>query len=281
MLIRSALFPLGVRFQSPADDGQGGNGSGGSGGNNGGQQGNQQGGGNNGGDDVQRRIDEAVSGLKRTNEALKEEKTGLKKQFDELKAQIDALGGSDGLKQLQDLNAKFATDELGKLLKEGKHDEWFDRRAKSLRDEHAKQLGQHDTKVKQAEERAAKAEQKLQRMMLTTAVQAAAVKAGVEPTAIEDISEIAANRFQFDPEKGQLVLKDSDGVVVFGKDGKSPKSVEEWLEDQRESRRHWWAASTSGGASGSGRSGSTGPTKYSDDPAEYQRQRRAEMAAKK
>gem|GEM_PF-5939596 len=169
MLLRFASFPGGVRYQLPADDGQGGSGG-------------------SGGDEFQKKLDEATSGLKRTNEALKAEKLEAKRQFDELKAQIDALGGSDGLKQLSELNERFSKDELGKLLKEGKHDEWFDRRAKSLRDEHAKQLGQHDTKVKQAEERAAKAEQKLQRMMLTSAVQAAAVKAGVEPTAIEDIS---------------------------------------------------------------------------------------------
>jgi hypothetical protein len=223
-----------------------------------------------GSDDVQKRIDAAVGGLRKTNEALKAEKQAIKAKLDELSGTFESLGGADGLKQLQDLNAKFANDELGKLLKEGKHDEWFDRRAEGLRKEHAKQLSQHDQTVKQAEERAVAAEKRLHTMLLKTAVQSAAVKAGVEASAFEDVELHAEKRFTFDVERGELVMKDEDGVLVYGKDGKSPLTVAEWLDDQKESRRHWFPASQSGGASGSRMTkAGSGPDLERMTPREY------------
>lgn len=54
-----------------------------------------------------------------------------------------------------------------------------------------------------------------------------------------------------------MVIKDEDGGVVFGKDGKSPKTIVEWLEEHRDSghKRHWFGASKGAGADGNLRGG--------------------------
>ncbi len=255
MLIRLLELPFGGLYASPDDDGLG---SGALSESDGGE--------------FQKRLDDATAGLKRTNEALKAEKADVKRRLDEMSSMLESLGGVQGLKQLQSLHERFSQDELGRLWKDGRTDEYFERRAKSLREEHARQL-QH------LEGRATSAEGRLQTMLVKTAVQAAAIKAGVEPTAIEDVELHADKKFSFDAERGQLILKDADGALVFGADGKSPKTVEEWLDEQREPRRHWWPASKSGGASGSGSAAAGGFNKYSNNPREYRRQREAELKA--
>lgn len=246
----------GVRqFRDEAGDGEGeGSGAGGGG----------------GVDETQKRIDEATSGLKKTNAALKEEKVAIKKQLDELTSTIDKVGGADGLKRLTELNERLQKDELGKLLADGKTDEWFDRRTESLRKNHQSQLDERDKAVQQANERAEAAEKRLHRTLLRTEVATAAAKAGVETSAIEDIELRAERAFQFDTELQQLVMRNDEDGVVYGKDGKAPKSVAEWLDDQKEVAKHWWPPSTSGGASGNRTPGrSTGPDLEKMSPREY------------
>lgn len=48
---------------------------------------------------------------------------------------------------------------------------------------------------------------------------------------------------------GQHVLRDQDGCEVYGKDGKSPKFMVEWLEEKREvpEYRIWWPESRGAG----------------------------------
>jgi len=203
-------------------------------------------------DDVQARVEEAVAGLKKTNAELKQEKTALKQKLDELSASLDLLGGTDGLRQLASLRERLQTDDLGRLLADGQIDEWFDRRAQPLRDTHQQQINERDQAVQAANQRASAAETLLQQTLLKTAVSQAAARAGVEPTAMLDILLRAERSFTFDPEHGQLVERDAAGGVRFSPDGRSPRTIDEWLADQKETARHWWPPSRGGGAGGSG-----------------------------
>ncbi len=104
----------------------------------------------------------------------------------------------------------------------------------------------------------------------------AATASGIEPGALLDVQLRAQTQFTFDQERDTLVIRDSDGGVVFGKDGKSPKSIKEWLDDQKEVSRHWWPPSKGGGAEGSGRGSGGGKDMGSLSMAEYAAQRRKE-----
>lgn len=228
--------------------------------------------------DIQAKIDEVTAGLKHNNAELKAEKTELKKQFDELKSMLDGVGGADGLKKLSEMNERFQKDEIGKLLAEGKHEEWHEQRTASLRKDFEKKLEASNKATEEAIELARTKESKLHSLLLEREVMEAAANSGVVPSAMGDVKLNASQLFSFDSDADALVQKDSEGNIVFGRDGKTPKSVSEWLEEQIDEKRHWWPSSKGGGASGSGAGGSGGINKYSDDPREYQKQRRAELS---
>lgn len=231
-----------------------------------------------GGDDVQSKIDAATAGLKANNAAILKEKKELQTQLTEMSSLFESLGGKEGVERLKTLNEQVANDELGRLWKEGKLDEYRDKVSASMRKDHEKQMEAANKRADDEKAARESAERKLHTMVLKAEVQAAAVESEVRSSAIADIVAIAGMDFVFDGENDRFVLRDSEGAVVYGKDGVTPKTIPEWLDDQKEARPHWWEPSVSGGASGSG--SSVTRTGYSDDPAEYIRQRQKERNGK-
>jgi len=205
--------------------------------------------------DIDAAVTKSVSGLKSTNAALKEEKTAVKKQLDGMQAQFDALGGEDGIKTLSEFQKKLASDESTKLDSDGKHEEWFDRRTDALRKDHENQISALNEKLTVANEAVAKADGRLIKQVLKADVLSAAKDAGTVAEASSDIQLRAERAFKWDAEREALVLHDDEGGVLFGKDGKSPKGVAEWLTEQKESARHWWPPSKGAGADGDGGGG--------------------------
>lgn len=210
-----------------------------------------------GGDDLQAQITAEVSkateGLSKTNKALKDEKKALKERLDALAGQLEMLGGEAGIKQLAEQRKKLLETEEGKLLAEGKHQEWHELKLKSYKQNHENQLTALQKNIDEATARATAAEKKLQKNLLKSSVAEArsAAKTLDSVGVQEDILNAAEKVFEYDPEYDAMVIKDKDEGVVFGKDGKTPKTVTEWLNEQQEPRRHWWPDSVSGGAQGS------------------------------
>ena len=210
--------------------------------------------GQGGGEDVEARIkaavDEAVAGLKGNNADLKAEKTELKNRLDALSNQFETLGGEDGLKKLQDMQERLSKDEVGKLLAEGKHDEWFEKRVAPLKGDYEKRLAAAEAALAERDEALKGANSKLHSTLLDVGIGSACDKAEVtEAGAREHAKMLAERQFQFDEELGRHVLKDQDGSVVYGKDGKSPKTMVEWIEEKREvpEYRFWWPGSRGAG----------------------------------
>lgn len=243
-------------------------------------------GGGGGDEDIEAKIaqavEKAVVGLKENNGALKQEKTQLKEQFDTLQGLVESLGGADALKslgnadtvkQLAEMRKRFEADENGKLLGEGKYDEWFDRRVGGLKKDYENQIAETAKRAEEAEKKSEGYLNAFRQKVLETEVASAAAGSGIESTALLDVQLRAQREFQFDAERNALVLRDQDGGVVFGKDGKSPKTVREWLDDQKEVSRHWWPPSKGGGAEGSERGGA-GKDLGSLGFKEYQEQRK-------
>ena len=212
---------------------------------------------NNGGDGGSGNED--VTGLKRANSALKEEKrilqektTTLSNDIDALRQTIENLGGDEGIKQLTEFRKQIESDEMAKLLAEGKTEEWLEKRTEKMRKTYEAQISKHDEVVAKERERADKAVAQMQRRELDVEVREACRKSdGFNSAAIPDVVLRAGTVFEFDTEHG-LVTKDSDGAIIFGGDAKTPKGISEWLEEQRETAGHWWGKSQSAGAKGSG-----------------------------
>ena len=210
-----------------------------------------------GGDDVQKRIDEAVAaaveGLKKTNADLKTEKTEAKKTADELAAKLAKLGGDEGIEALVKMRQSLENDETGKLLAEGKHEEWFERRAAAMKTDYERKLEAAAAALTGRDEALKGANAKLHSTLLDVGINEACQKAEVtEPGARQHAKLLAEREFQFDPEISGHVLKDADGGIVYGKDGKNPKTIQEWIEEKREvpEFRLWWGPSKSAGLTG-------------------------------
>lgn len=210
-------------------------------------------GGAGGDDDIQKKINEAVekatAPLKANRDAILEEKRRAKEALDLINAQIEGLGGADGLKHLKDLRERYSKDEMGQLLGAGKYDEWFEKRAASMRKDLESKIAAATKTAADASAERDRALQNFAAEKIDTSVMQAATKAGVLDTAIEDVLLRARAMFKFDPKAG-IVMKDSDGEIVIGKDGKTPVGIPEWLDEMKEKARHWFPGSRGAGAEG-------------------------------
>lgn len=232
------------------------------------------GGGSDGGSpDVAAQIETATKGLRESRDKILAERKRDQAALKELQTQLDAVGGEDGLKSLAELNSRLQKDELGKLLAEGKYQDAFDKQSAALRSGYeAKLTAAEQAREKEAEARTA-TQQRLDNLLLDQTGTAAALKAGIAPEVLDDVKLWIQKEFRYSEEHGQPVTLDSDGAVRFGRDGK-PLTIAEWLEDSKETKRHWWPASQGGGAGGQGGVRSQGGSRTFDGmtPADFQRE---------
>lgn len=203
--------------------------------------------------EIQKQISEAVekatASLKSNRDEILNEKRKLKEQLESLSNTIDNLGGADAIKSLVEMRERLSKDEMGKLLAEGKHEEWFDRRTAAMKKDYEQRFNQVQSNLDSIAKERDRAVDMFSRTKIETEVRAAASKAGIVDSAVEDVLLRANNTFSYDS-RGGVVIKDQDGVILIGKDGKTPKNVEEWIEEQRDRARHWFPPSKGAGAEG-------------------------------
>ena len=87
----------------------------------------------------------------------------------------------------------------------------------------------------------------LEMLMIDNVVKSVAIKAGVVPTAVDDI--VLRAKTTYVVENGVPTPK-NDGKVVYGKDGTNPMPINEWVDGLRTSAPHLFQGSTGGGAGG-------------------------------
>lgn len=100
-----------------------------------------------------------------------------------------------------------------------------------------------------------KADQAIQRansMMVENAVRLAASDPDVAmiDKAVSMVLPNALKTFRVEDD-GKIVPKQTDGTVLYGSDGVNPKTIKEWLLEQREENDFLFKGSKGGGASGS------------------------------
>lgn len=227
---------------------------------------------------VSDQVEIALSAVKGTNVELKNEKTALKAERDAILKTMTDLGGEEGIQKLAELKTNLEKDEVGKLLTEGRHQEWFDRRTEGLRATHVNQVEALTSKIADAEASESGAIVRLQDMVLKNEVLNACKDLGVLPEAVADVQLRARGVFTYDKaytENDRVVMRDQDEAIVFGADAQTPKSLNEWLVERKEDSRHWWAPSKGGRANGSGSTdGGDGEADLSTLPqAEYEKVR--------
>lgn len=85
--------------------------------------------------------------------------------------------------------------------------------------------------------------------ILENTILSVATKAGVTAAALED----AKLRFKYDgfAVEGDQVVQKKDGQVVYGRDGVTPVTADEWMGKMTKAATHWFAPNQGGDASGS------------------------------
>lgn len=189
---------------------------------------------------------------KMIEERLATETTGLKSKNTELlgdirklKDQVKAFEGLDPV-AVKALLEKFSNDEEAALIAKGKIDEVLAKRTERLN-------ADWDKKLKAAEAAAQKlqeANQKLVKRATSEAIIKAATKAGALPKAMDDVILRAQGAGWTINEEGEVIARDGENII-FGKDGKTPLSPDEWAESLRETAPHLWPPAQGSGAQGS------------------------------
>lgn len=196
--------------------------------------------------DVQAQIEAAVAGLKAKNSEL----------LGKLKERDEAIKRFDGIDPdaVRGILQRFSDDEEAKLIAGGKIDEVLNRRTDRMKQDYDKQFQAKDAEL----QRYLHANQKLAQRALSDAVAKAAVKAGALPTALDDIVLRAQHSGWTVNEDGEVIARKGE-EVLFGKDGKTPLTAEEWAESLREAAPHLFQQPQGTGAPGS-RGGGSGKT---------------------
>ena len=173
-----------------------------------------------------------------------------------IKAIEEKYAGIDPAK-VREMMAKLDQDGEAALLRDGKIEEVIAKRTEKLRADLQSKIDEAHGKAASAEERVKKYSQRVLDDRIRDAVMG---KVHVHAIKSGDVMRAARELFVLD-EHGNAVQLDEDGKPVLGKDGKTPFSVEEWLEGMEKIAPHWFPNGASGGgASGSGGSGGSGKT---------------------
>jgi hypothetical protein len=186
---------------------------------------------------IEAAVNEQVAGLKAKNGEL----IGKEK---ELKASLAQFEGIDP-EAVRTILKRFVDDEEATLIKQGKLDEVLNKRTERM-------AADWDKKVKAEAARAdklkAKADKLAERAMAESIIKASQ-KAGALPEATEDIVLRAKGAGWTIDDDGNVIAMSGD-TVVFGKDGKTPLTPEEWAASLRENAPHLWPRAQGSGAMG-------------------------------
>lgn len=170
----------------------------------------------------------------------------LKQQIDEL---TDKYGNID-VDKYKELMEKAAQDDGKKRIPMEKLDEIVNERTQKMKEEYENQIGQLKDVVSSQSGQ-------LDNLLIDGAVRQAAAEAKVRNAAIEDVILRAKQTFKV--VDGQAIAHDSKGAIVYGKDGSTPLSTNEWLGGLKKNASHLFETSTGGGAGGGDQSPSRGP----------------------
>lgn len=165
-----------------------------------------------------------------------------------LQQQLDKLKDVDPVKYAELIKLDNEVKE-GKLIKEGKLEEVVNLRVSTMKRDLEGQVNNLNTVL-------SKTKSQLHFLLIDNVIKTHAIKLGAIPDAIDDIVLRARGVYSVD-DNGVPVPKNEKGEVIYGKNGKDPMPVDEWLSGLKGSAKHLFMGSQGGGAGG-GRGQPTG-----------------------
>jgi hypothetical protein len=178
----------------------------------------------------------------------------LRKQIEEHKARFDGIDPEE----VRKLAGEKQRLEEERQLKAGELDKVVENRVKGLKADWDKQVtaltGERDALTS-----------RLTAIQIDQGVMTAATKRGLRPTAIPDITSRARTVFKL--VNGAPRAFEADGQTVrYGRDGVTPMTLEEWVDQQTTEAPHLFESNAGGGAASNPAGGGTGSQRSVKNP---------------
>lgn len=187
-------------------------------------------------------LESEVRGLKSALQKERDAAKQLKAEIAELQSKfkdLDPEAARKALEQQQALKEK-------QLLDAGKVDEVVAERTAMMRRDFEAQTKALKAALEERDSALTKQAQQLETHLIDGAVSAAALELGARKEALELIKLKAKQTFRV--KDGRLVPVNGEGGTVYGKDGRSPLSVKEYLEGLKTEASFLFQPSSGGGA---------------------------------
>ena len=196
--------------------------------------------------------------LKSKLDEFRENNIALSEERDNLKATNESLSkiiGEDSeafVNELTDLRKTAQQVADGKLKASNDIEAEVENRVKAMREGYESQIAELTTKNKAANEAVAEGQRKYNNTVVDRYITDAVLnpESGVNPAALPDILARARGIFKV-AEEGKVVAMKSDNVVLYGADGATPMTGEEWVAALKKDAPHFFKSNTGGGAGGS------------------------------
>lgn len=163
--------------------------------------------------------------------------------------------------QLEEVNKKFESVDLEKYnemlnaeaLDDGKKRVTLDKVDGIVEDRTKAMKGEYETQIGNLKTQIGNQGSQLNGLLIDGAVRDAAVEARVRKGALEDVVLRAQTTFKVI--EGKAVAHDTDGKIVYGKNGTDPLTPSEWITGLKGTAEHLFEQSKGGGAGGGDNSG--------------------------
>lgn len=162
-----------------------------------------------------------------------------------LQKALDALKDVDPAKYRELVQLENQV-KAGELIKAGKLEEAVNLRVDAMKTELEGKLTESNSNL-------TKANHQLYSLIINDTVKSAAIKAGVLPSAVDDVIHRARTIYVVE---GGVPVPKEGANVIFGKDGKTPMQPEEWVGGLKEKAPHLFQGSQGSGANGGNQPGS-------------------------
>lgn len=111
-------------------------------------------------------------------------------------------------------------------------------------------LEERDTMVSELQTKLNATTGQLETVLVDATLKAEAAKAGVLPTAIDDV--VLRGRMVYHMKDGKVIAQNSDGQPMYDKDGSSPMAVTTWMKDLKKNAPHLFQGMQGAGGNGAG-----------------------------
>jgi phosphoglycolate phosphatase-like HAD superfamily hydrolase len=201
---------------------------------------------------TQEQVEQLVSEAVKRNSDELEEKYKSKNQtlLDEKKQVQEKLREFDGMEpeQIKRMMKAFSENEEAQLIADGKFEEVIQKRMDSERAKFTDQQKEIASQLETVISERDNYRNQYQVKLVDIELRAAAEKAGVVSTAIEDVVSRGLKIFSID-ESGQVEARDAEGYLVRT-DADTVLNPETFIEGLKTSAPHYWPQSEGSGASG-------------------------------